>query len=57
MLPVWMMNSPFPDEFGVAQYCVPAVAYIAQDKWIAKGTEYCYSVLLLLLAFNALEVV
>lgn len=37
MLPVWMMNSKESNEFGVAQYCVPAVMYIAQQEWIAKG--------------------
>ncbi|CAG2209193.1 unnamed protein product [Mytilus edulis] len=36
MLPVWMSNSTNPDQYGVAQYCVPAVMYIAQDKWINK---------------------
>lgn len=36
MLPVWMTNS-LEGELGVAQYCVPAVMYIAQQKWIAKG--------------------
>ncbi|KAK3088094.1 hypothetical protein FSP39_014597 [Pinctada imbricata] len=36
MLPVWMMNSKDPDQFGVAQWCVPAVTYIAQDNWIQK---------------------
>ncbi|XP_056011493.1 uncharacterized protein LOC125679536 isoform X3 [Ostrea edulis] len=39
MLPVWMMNSKESDEFGVAQYCVPAVMYIAQQEWIAKDEE------------------
>lgn len=38
VLPVWMMNSKDnPDQYGVAQYCVPALTYIAQDKWITKG--------------------
>lgn len=37
MLPVWMTNSTEGDKLGVAQYCVPAVMYIAQQKWIAKG--------------------
>ncbi|XP_052093379.1 uncharacterized protein LOC127729595 isoform X5 [Mytilus californianus] len=36
MLPVWMSNSMNPDQYGVAQYCVPAVMYLAQDKWINK---------------------
>ncbi|XP_076090634.1 uncharacterized protein LOC143062752 isoform X2 [Mytilus galloprovincialis] len=36
MLPVWMSNSTNPDQYGIAQYCVPAVMYIAQDKWINK---------------------
>lgn len=37
MLPVWMTNSLEGDKLGVAQYCVPAVMYIAQQKWIGKG--------------------
>ncbi|XP_061164129.1 uncharacterized protein LOC133173191 isoform X2 [Saccostrea echinata] len=39
MLPVWMMNSTDTDKLGVAQYCVPAVMYIAQQEWIAKDEE------------------
>ncbi|XP_022328128.2 uncharacterized protein LOC111127310 isoform X3 [Crassostrea virginica] len=39
MLPVWMTNSTEGDKLGVAQYCVPAVMYIAQQKWIAKDNE------------------
>uniref|UniRef100_K1Q2W1 Uncharacterized protein n=1 Tax=Magallana gigas TaxID=29159 RepID=K1Q2W1_MAGGI len=39
MLPVWMTNSLEGDKLGVAQYCVPAVMYIAQQKWIAKDNE------------------
>lgn len=31
MLPVWMCNSSNPDD--VAQYCVPALTYIAQNRW------------------------
>lgn len=33
VLPVWMVNSTDPHQPGVAQYCIPAVMYIAQDKW------------------------
>ncbi|XP_041480806.1 uncharacterized protein LOC121428316 [Lytechinus variegatus] len=33
VLPVWMVNCPDPNQLGVAQYCIPAVMYIAQDKW------------------------
>ncbi|XP_052790738.1 uncharacterized protein LOC128224758 isoform X2 [Mya arenaria] len=33
MLPVWMSNSKEPDSMGVAQYCVPALMYIAQQNW------------------------
>ena len=42
MLPVWMSNSTSPDQYGVAQYCVPAIMYIAQDKWLNKG-KYIWS--------------
>ena len=37
MLPVWMVNCSDPNEVGVAQYCIPAVVYVAQDKWTHKG--------------------
>ncbi|XP_030852962.1 uncharacterized protein LOC105439659 [Strongylocentrotus purpuratus] len=33
VLPVWMVNCTDPNKFGVAQYCIPAAMYIAQDKW------------------------
>ncbi|KAL4218620.1 hypothetical protein ACF0H5_021210 [Mactra antiquata] len=33
MLPVWLSNSSNPDSLGVAQYCVPALTFIAQNKW------------------------
>ncbi|XP_060555277.1 uncharacterized protein LOC132716115 isoform X2 [Ruditapes philippinarum] len=33
VLPVWLSNSLEPDNLGVAQYCVPALTYIAQNKW------------------------
>ncbi|KAJ8039415.1 hypothetical protein HOLleu_17130 [Holothuria leucospilota] len=33
VLPVWMLNCKEPTELGVAQYCVPAVMYIARDEW------------------------
>ncbi|XP_013386410.1 uncharacterized protein LOC106155919 isoform X2 [Lingula anatina] len=36
MVPVWMCNSSDPSTLGVAQYCVPAVTYVAQDKWITR---------------------
>ncbi|CAH1785850.1 unnamed protein product [Owenia fusiformis] len=36
MLPVWMSNSREPDSYSVAQYCVPALMFVAQDKWTAK---------------------
>ena len=39
MLPVWMCNCEQPDDYGVAQYCVPALVYIAQDKYTHKGTK------------------
>lgn len=26
-----------PNEYGVAQYCVPALTFIAQDRWIQTG--------------------
>ncbi|KAJ8321201.1 hypothetical protein KUTeg_001243 [Tegillarca granosa] len=40
VLPVWLMNSSDPDEYSVAQYCVPAVTYIAQEQWIANEGEH-----------------
>ena len=39
MLPVWMINCLEPDEYGVAQYCVPALMYIAQDEWTSPGRQ------------------
>lgn len=36
-MPVWMLNCTSPSEHGVAQYCVPAALYIAQDEWVTKG--------------------
>ena len=38
MLPVWMCNCDQPDDYGVAQYCIPALVYIAQDNYTHKGT-------------------
>ncbi|XP_021358965.1 uncharacterized protein LOC110454007 isoform X2 [Mizuhopecten yessoensis] len=33
--PLWLMNSlDDPNDYGVAQYCVPALTFIAQDRWI-----------------------
>jgi hypothetical protein len=32
-----MCNSLNPDKHGVAQHCVPAVVYVAQDDWVASG--------------------
>lgn len=32
-----MLNCASPSEHGVAQYCVPAVLYVAQDEWITHG--------------------
>ncbi|XP_046547907.1 LOW QUALITY PROTEIN: uncharacterized protein LOC124257808 [Haliotis rubra] len=47
VLPVWMSNTTDPDKLGVAQYCVPAVIYIAQDQWVDRdgglSTEYSIS--------------
>ncbi|PFX21196.1 hypothetical protein AWC38_SpisGene14322 [Stylophora pistillata] len=39
VVPVWMLNCTSPSEHGVAQYCVPAVSYIAQDKWIVNDSS------------------
>ncbi|KAL3872141.1 hypothetical protein ACJMK2_040092 [Sinanodonta woodiana] len=36
VLPVMMCNSLDPEQYGVAQYCVPALTYIAQDDWTEK---------------------
>ncbi|XP_033099157.1 uncharacterized protein LOC117102836 [Anneissia japonica] len=33
VFPVWMINSKDPNALGVAQYCIPAVMYIANNKW------------------------
>ncbi|XP_067661023.1 uncharacterized protein [Haliotis asinina] len=47
VLPVWMSNTSDPDKLGVAQYCVPAIIYIAQDQWVDRdtglSTEYSIS--------------
>ena len=40
MLPVWFLNCTEPDELGVAQYCVPAVTYVARDLWTVKGNSF-----------------
>ena len=40
MLPVWMCNCDQPDEYSVAQYCVPALCYIAQDQYTQKGESH-----------------
>jgi hypothetical protein len=32
-----MCNSLNADELGVAQHCVPAVVYIAQNDWVSTG--------------------
>ncbi|XP_077987040.1 uncharacterized protein LOC144441359 [Glandiceps talaboti] len=40
VLPVWMMNCRQPNELGIAQYCVPAVIYVAQDRW-TQDDEGC----------------
>ena len=38
MLPVWMLNCKDPDSYGVAQYCVPALVYVAKDnQWTTDG--------------------
>ena len=37
VVPVWMLNCASPTDHGVAQYCVPAVLYVAQDEWITHG--------------------
>ena len=36
-MPVWLCNSSNVSEHGVAQHCVPAVVYVAQDEWISGG--------------------
>lgn len=42
--PLWLMNSnDDPNEFGVAQYCVPALTFIAQDRWIETEERLDYS--------------
>ena len=37
LLPVWMCNSERPDLHGLAQFCVPALVYIAQEHFTHKG--------------------
>lgn len=32
-----MSNCRDPDQHGVAQYCVPAVLYVAQQQWVEPG--------------------
>lgn len=58
LLPVWMCNSNDPDHYGIAQYCVPAVTYIAQNDWIKDGTEagisHSYSLTQCLKGMNSL---
>ncbi|XP_071481714.1 uncharacterized protein [Diadema antillarum] len=48
VLPVWMLNCTDPNKMGVAQYCIPAVMYIAQDRWThfddAEPLSSAYSV-------------
>ncbi|KAI8518508.1 hypothetical protein Bbelb_045250 [Branchiostoma belcheri] len=46
VLPVWVSNCADPTALGVAQYCVPAVMYIAQDEWTEETvtTDCSYSV-------------
>jgi len=39
VLPVWLSNSSDPDNMGVAQYCVPALTYIAQQQWTETGNQ------------------
>ncbi|XP_060065807.1 uncharacterized protein LOC132546127 [Ylistrum balloti] len=42
--PLWLMNSnEDPNEYGVAQYCVPALTFIAQDRWIEKEEKLDFS--------------
>ena len=31
VVPVWLLNCEESTDLGVAQYCVPAVAYVAKD--------------------------
>jgi len=48
LLPVWVCNSSDPENYSIAQYCVPAVTYIAQDAWLSterqSSTEGNYNV-------------
>jgi len=37
VLPVWIVNCVEAEELGLAQYCVPAALYIAQDEWTVSG--------------------
>jgi len=39
LLPVWVCNSSDPENYSIAQYCVPAVTYIAQDVWLSTERQ------------------
>ncbi|KAL9988441.1 hypothetical protein ACROYT_G002886 [Oculina patagonica] len=39
VFPVWMLNCTSPSEHGVAQHCVPAVLYVAQDEWVTHDSS------------------
>lgn len=42
VLPVWFSNSKDPENYGVCQYCVPALTYIAQNDWTETDTPLSY---------------
>jgi hypothetical protein len=43
ILPVWLLNCSSADGLGVAQYCVPALMYIAQNEWIDEGVLFLFT--------------
>ncbi|KAF6039678.1 hypothetical protein EB796_002021 [Bugula neritina] len=38
LLPVWCVTLR-PENYSIAQYCVPAVTYIAQDVWLSTERQ------------------
>ena len=49
VLPVWFSNSRDPDQYGVCQYCVPALTFIAQNQWTETGNySICLKIILII---------
>ena len=43
-----MLNSTSPSQHGVAQFCVPAVLYVAQNEWVTDGKGLVFKSIVLL---------